>query len=89
VCSDEYGNYYSYNSTVGAEYTFDPQEDRILVFDSEKGLKEKVCAAFINHSSLGISLAAYDVDYDREFEACPNLFHLAVAPSDVSRHFVL
>ncbi|KAL1485767.1 hypothetical protein MTO96_031756 [Rhipicephalus appendiculatus] len=74
VCSDEYGNYYSYNTTVGAEFTYAPQEGRILVFDSEKGLKEKVCTALITHSSLGISLAAYDVDYDQEFEACPNLF---------------
>ncbi|KAL1469925.1 hypothetical protein MTO96_024752 [Rhipicephalus appendiculatus] len=73
VCSEEYGNYYTYNTTVGAEYTYDPQEDRVLVFDSEKGLKEKVCTALVNHRSLGISLAAYDVDYDQEFEECPNL----------------
>ncbi|KAL1483290.1 hypothetical protein MTO96_033293 [Rhipicephalus appendiculatus] len=65
ICSEEYGNYYTYNTTVGAEYTYDPQEDRILVFDSEKGLIEKVCTALINHSSLGFSLAAYDVDYDQ------------------------
>ncbi|KAL3198213.1 hypothetical protein MRX96_044488 [Rhipicephalus microplus] len=73
VCTEEYGNYYRYNATVDAEYTFDPQEGRILVFDSENGLKQKVCSAFINHSSLVFSVAAYDIDYDQESEACPNL----------------
>ncbi|KAL1485563.1 hypothetical protein MTO96_031845 [Rhipicephalus appendiculatus] len=74
VCSEESGNYYTHNTTVGAEYTFDPQDDRILVFDSEKGMKEKVCTALIKHSSLTFSLAAYDVDYDQEFDGCSNLF---------------
>ncbi|KAL3184014.1 hypothetical protein MRX96_006326 [Rhipicephalus microplus] len=74
VCAEEYGKYYSYNTTVGAEYTFDPQENRVLVFDSERGVKEKVCAALVNNSSLMLSLAAYDIDYDQDFEACPNLF---------------
>ncbi|KAL1485766.1 hypothetical protein MTO96_031756 [Rhipicephalus appendiculatus] len=43
-------------------------------FHDYRFLRSIVCTALITHSSLGISLAAYDVDYDQEFEACPNLF---------------
>ncbi|KAH7943134.1 hypothetical protein HPB52_005691 [Rhipicephalus sanguineus] len=74
VCSTEYGNYYRYNARVGAEYTFDPEQNHSLVFDSEKGLKEKVCAALFEHPNLVFGLAAYDIDFDQEEEPCPNLF---------------
>ncbi|KAL1438400.1 hypothetical protein MTO96_048015 [Rhipicephalus appendiculatus] len=74
VCSTEYGSYYRYNSKAAAEYSFDPHKNRTLVFDSEKGMKEKVCAALFLHSNLVFGLAAYDIDFDQEHESCPNLF---------------
>ncbi|KAL1440301.1 hypothetical protein MTO96_031685 [Rhipicephalus appendiculatus] len=74
ACKKQYGKYYRYNAEVGAEYSFDPNENRTFVFDSEKGIKEKVCAALINRGSLVFNLAAYDIDFDQDEAPCPNLF---------------
>nr|XP_054923934.1 uncharacterized protein LOC126526016 [Dermacentor andersoni] len=70
VCSEEYGKYYRRDSEVDAEYTFDPTENRTLTFDSEKGLKEKVCGAVATYSNLNFSVAVYDVEYDQEDTRC-------------------
>ncbi|KAH7943132.1 hypothetical protein HPB52_005689 [Rhipicephalus sanguineus] len=70
----QYGKYYRYNADAGAEYSFDPKENRILVFDSEKGIKQKVCAALIEHAGLRFSMAAYDIDFDQEDAPCRSLF---------------
>ncbi|XP_075723768.1 uncharacterized protein LOC142765847 [Rhipicephalus microplus] len=74
VCCEEYGYYYRYNSTVGAEYTFSPQENRTLVFDSERGVNEKFCAALDRRKNLKVSVAVYDIDFDQADVACPNLY---------------
>ncbi|KAL3247404.1 hypothetical protein MRX96_057068 [Rhipicephalus microplus] len=66
--------YYRYNSTVGAEYTFSPQENRTLVFDSERGVNEKFCAALDRRKNLKVSVAVYDIDFDQADVACPNLY---------------
>ncbi|KAH8039238.1 hypothetical protein HPB51_005484 [Rhipicephalus microplus] len=52
---------------------FDPMTRRMLVFDDEQSLCQKLCLAKVNHTDVPFGVAVYDLDYEDTENTCSNL----------------
>ncbi|KAH8037792.1 hypothetical protein HPB51_017292 [Rhipicephalus microplus] len=71
VCGYPGDYFYSrerYNYSYNFRYRY--QDGRILLWDTEGSLREKMCRLKRNYTKVPYSLAAYDLDWDDEEDTC-------------------
>ncbi|KAH6942510.1 hypothetical protein HPB50_006935 [Hyalomma asiaticum] len=61
---------YDYNGTLFAGFTYNTSAERVLVFDSKKGIKYKFCDLKQHYLNLSYGVAAYDVEFDAPQHLC-------------------
>ncbi|XP_077490194.1 uncharacterized protein LOC144101059 [Amblyomma americanum] len=64
---------YHFDQTLLGGFTHDPNSQRVLVFDSKRGIALKFCDGKQYYLVLTYGVAAYDIEYDVSPDACPLL----------------
>ncbi|XP_070380445.1 uncharacterized protein [Dermacentor albipictus] len=71
VCNDpKFGQEYNYSLQLHAAQFYSATDRRLLSFDDEVALGQKLCTIKAQHTSIDIGIAAFDLDYEDFSNAC-------------------
>ncbi|KAL3170436.1 hypothetical protein MRX96_014668 [Rhipicephalus microplus] len=73
VCKDRYTSNFNYFGDRESAFTFDPQEERTVTYDTQITIKTKVCKAKMAYPDLQFGVAAFDVNLDIADTVCNDL----------------